>query len=536
MVERQAFDVVVHRPADADHLLGRCRYLGTGINHPDRDVLLADEQPLATVIGDAALGLAVQFEAPHQLTVRLAGLAIEAVLDEGAVLVVGDRIGDTLAVLEHAQAVDIAQRRGDLADIAEHPACAVDGEQVQAVVVSVAGHGQVHALAAEAETAAHIDVVQPADGQALQLAAFQVVHHQPALLVGAEHAALRRIARIDPDRRVIGGVPQTGHRAGLHRCRQTDDGFGMRQCLWLPRQLGAMQALLVRQQQVDSFGRATRADAFRLIEAVQRQHAVRLPTRFALAVEVQRRRLGIQGQQTTRHQRHASRHLCQRAERLDQIDRLTLQRRLGIRRVAPEADVLLVNVELPGLVIGLAEGALRRQAEPAHAPCFTEQAALAAHQPLLADTFLAEQEYEVVARAVAVQAQPLDGKRGARQIQRLAPGPVVIQADQHRLLALALHGGQQQAPTFEAMVEALETPAVLGQCVAGLAQQAQALLVQLDALGMRPGAIAGQQLRVFEAGLRRRGDAQLRTLWRLVLTGGLAGGQGDAQAEQQGFG
>ncbi len=86
------------------------------------------------------------------------------------------------------------------------------------------------------------------------------------------------------------------------------------------------------------------------------------------------------------------------------------------------------------------------------------------------------------------------------------------------------------------MVEALEPPAVLGQCVAGLVQQVQALLVQLDALGMRPGAIAGQQLRVFEAGLRRRGDAQLRTLWRLVLTGGLAGGQGDAQAEQQGFG
>jgi hypothetical protein len=28
----------------------------------------------------------------------------------------------------------------------------------------------------------------------------------------------------------------------------------------------------------------------------------------------------------------------------------------------------------------------------------------------------------------------------------------------------------------------------------------------------------------------------LRALWRLVLTGGLAGGQGDAQAEQQGFG
>ena len=101
----------------------------------------------------------------------------------------------------------------------------------------------------------------------------------------------------------------------------------MRQCLWLPRQLGAMQALLVRQQQFDSFGGATRADAFRLIEAFQRQHAVRLPTRFALAIEVQRRSLGIQGQQTTRYQRHASRHLCQRAERLDQIDRFTLQRR-----------------------------------------------------------------------------------------------------------------------------------------------------------------------------------------------------------------
>ena len=131
---------------------------------------------------------------------------------------------------------------------------------------------------------------------------------------------------------------------------------------------------------------------------------------------MQHRGFGIERQQSARHQGHARCGMGQAAERLAQIDRLTLQRRLGVGRVAPEADVLLVDVELPGDVIGLAVGALRRQAEPAHPACFTEQAALAADQPLLADTLLAEQEQEVVARAVAVQAQPLDGECGARQV------------------------------------------------------------------------------------------------------------------------
>ncbi len=68
----------------------------------------------------------------------------------------------------------------------------------------------------------------------------------------------------------------------------------------------------------------------------------------------------------------------QAAERLAQIDRLALQRRLGVGRVTPEADGLLVDVKLPTGIVRLAEGALRRQAEPAHPSRLTEQAALTA--------------------------------------------------------------------------------------------------------------------------------------------------------------
>ncbi len=109
---------------------------------------------------------------------------------------------------------------------------------------------------------------------------------------------------------------------------------------------------------------------------------------------------------------------------------------------------------------------------------------------MLADALLTEQKHEVVVRAVAVQAQPLDGECGARQVQRLAPGTRGIQADQHRLLALALDRGEQQALAVDAMVQSFEAPGVARQAVTGGVQQLQALVIDLHTVGAGPGGVA----------------------------------------------
>ena len=141
------------------------------IQGPHRDVLLADEQALVAVIGDAAFRLAGDLELARQGGLHAAAAAVEAVLHEGAVLVVGDRMDDPIGLLEQAQAIDVAQRRRRQAEVAEFPTGAVDGEELQGVAVAVAGHGQVDALPTEVEAGAQIDVVQATDAQVLQLPA-----------------------------------------------------------------------------------------------------------------------------------------------------------------------------------------------------------------------------------------------------------------------------------------------------------------------------------------------------------------------------
>ncbi len=88
---------------------------------------------------------------------------------------------------------------------------------------------------------------------------------------------------------------------------------------------------------------------------------------------------------------------------------------------------------------------------------------MASHQPLLADTLLTNQENEIIAGTVAIQAQPFDGEGRTRQIERLTPGALGIQADQHRLLTLALDGSQQQPLLVRAMVEPFEAPGIFSK-------------------------------------------------------------------------
>ncbi|MCY1306963.1 hypothetical protein D9M70_568540 [compost metagenome] len=93
--------------------LGGC--IGPGIQGPDADVLLADEQALALVVGDAALGLAGHLELAHQAAGDRAAGAVQAVLQEGAVLAVGEGIELARRRLVQADTVDFLERRAYLA-------------------------------------------------------------------------------------------------------------------------------------------------------------------------------------------------------------------------------------------------------------------------------------------------------------------------------------------------------------------------------------------------------------------------------------
>src|SRR5690554_5863862 len=202
LIEGQPLDIRLDRPADTDHP----GHLGGGVlsgsQGPDRFAFLADEQALAQVIHHAAFGLGSDGKLAYQLAAQFALTAVQAVLHKAPVLVVGDGIDDAVTALAQAQAVDFIQRGGNLAQFAELAAGRVDGKCMQAVVVAVAGHRQIHPRRAELEAVAHIDVVQPTAGQILQLAALQVVDRQAVALVGTQHPGPGGVARVQPDCRV----------------------------------------------------------------------------------------------------------------------------------------------------------------------------------------------------------------------------------------------------------------------------------------------------------------------------------------------
>ena len=529
----------MQRAAHGDHLLQRGRGFGAGIEGPHGGIFLADIQTLVAVVGHATFGLAGYFELAYLLATRCAGGAVEAVLQEGAVLVVSDGVDRTLAVLKQAQAVDVAQRRGDLANIVKLAAARVDGEQVQAVVIAVAGHRQIHPTAAQLEAITHIDVVQAAHRQVLHLLASQVVDTQAALLVGAQHAARGRLGGIDPDRRIVGGIAEARHRIGLHLHRQNGNRRCRRRCLGLPVEVQLPRALFIGDQYLHASIGDAGADPLRLVEPFERQHGFALPVAASLSIQVQRRRFGIEQQQATRHLRHAGCGFGKATERLAQVHRRAQQRCLGSRGVMPEANAFLVDVERCVLVIHLAVATFRRQTQPAHTLRRGQRALGDGHQPLLADALFAQQKGEVVARLVAEQAQALDGERGFRNVHRLAPAPLAIQPQQQRLLAARIEGGDQQALCAGAVIQPLETP--LESChypPLGIEQlHAARALADLQPVRARPEGIVGEELRMFGVQHRAFDRRQFGQRGIESLGGrlGLARGQGDAEAQEHGF-
>ena len=197
LIQAQALDIGLQQLADLEHADQLGRLLGAGVQGPYAGVFFADKQALVAVVGDAAFRLAGDLEAAHLLALHLAlGIAAQAVLQEGAVLAIGEGVQLVAVRLEQADAVDLLERRADLAGLAQLTAGAVDGEQADAVVVTITGHGEVDTLVAEGKVAAHIDVVQAPDRQLLQQLAVEVIAEQALFLVGAQHPRQRWICGV----------------------------------------------------------------------------------------------------------------------------------------------------------------------------------------------------------------------------------------------------------------------------------------------------------------------------------------------------
>jgi len=102
--------------------------IGTSVHRPHPHVFFADKQALALVVGHAAFRLAVDLELAHQLTLHTAIRGAQAVLQEGAVLAVGDGIDLAAGGLIQADAIDFLERRRHFTGFAQLAALAVDAE------------------------------------------------------------------------------------------------------------------------------------------------------------------------------------------------------------------------------------------------------------------------------------------------------------------------------------------------------------------------------------------------------------------------
>ena len=107
----------------------------------------------------------------------------------------------------HGVAVDI-DAGVDAADLDQRALDGIDLVDVDVVGIALAHRNQVHALSAEHEAVADIDVVMSAATDELELGTVQRVDMQTAAraLVGADDQAERWVGRVDPDRRVVGGA------------------------------------------------------------------------------------------------------------------------------------------------------------------------------------------------------------------------------------------------------------------------------------------------------------------------------------------
>ena len=296
---------------------------------------------------------------------------------------------------------------------------------------------------------------------------------------------------MNPDRRVIRRIALTADRVGLALGGDFRQHWRRRDGLGLPRQFSLIEVagVVVAQQQLPAFD----CQVFRLRHTRQAQARLCDPAFALLLEQLQLRSLWIKRDHTTRHQRHGTG--CALGI-VEQRHRDAFHLGFRVRRVGPPADVLLIDQQLIGGVVHLAELRRRRQRQAAYTLGLCQQRRTIAHQPLLALALFAHQENKQVGRRVAIQAQAVDRIVAGRQVQRRAPAFAgAIQADQHGLLALVIQGGHQHLGPGGAGVEAAEVTLETRQFGAFVIEQQQAVA---GAGGQAFGAVGqeGQRLGV----------------------------------------
>ena len=524
--------------ADLEHADQLGRLLGAGVQGPHAGVFFTDKQALVAVVGDAAFRLAGDLKAAHLFALYLAlGIAAQAVLQEGAVLAIGEGVQLVAVRLEQADAVDFLERRADLAGLAQLTAGTADGEQAEAVVIAIAGHGQIDTLVAEGEVAAHIDVVQAPDRQLLEQLAVQIVTEQALFLVGAQHPRQARISGVQPDRRIIGGIAVAAHRLALAQRRDIGQQRRQGQRRRLPVQLAEVETPggVVLQQQLQALGGTPRVQPLGLLQAVQHQVGHGLPGIALLLIEMQARRLRVQRQQAAGLAVHGADRALHATERRTQIDRLTRHIGLGLGRIGPQADAFFVDEQPIGGVVGLAilGAGWRRQAAQAQRRGI--QPSAVTHQPLFALTVFTEQEQMQVAGLIAVQAQP--GHRVVARRQRLRRAPLAagrVERHQHRLLGGAVQAGNDQLLALGAAVQAGIAASQASQWLTVGGQQQQAFALAGGQAQVMPQAIqlGGQKAYILGLDLGRGApgaELQARLAGRLVAAGEHGAGQQQSQ-------
>jgi hypothetical protein len=152
---------------------------------------------------------------------------------DGAIFAVQERVEAAVCrtmVHTHARISVTGDRsRGNRLELAAGRIDLVDRKAVRGPVI---GSDERDGAAAERKAGAQVDVVDLAIGAILDLVAGQVVDRQAAMLIGAEDRTQRWIARMHPDRGVVGRIATVWHgrcfdgcTGGLSKC----SGIGL---LW----------------------------------------------------------------------------------------------------------------------------------------------------------------------------------------------------------------------------------------------------------------------------------------------------------------
>ena len=190
---------------------------------PDPDVLLAHVEATQLVVTDAAFGLRSKRPATHQRR-----------LDQPVPVCVGES-----ELSDHTGAIDdervestvdrtVVQAQPLTADSGVDAPCSAVGhvgqaecgrvDAVEAEAVAV-GADQLDLAPAGGEVVTDVDVAEETLADALDARAGEVVDLQPASLVVGDHRRSRRVAAVEPDGWVVGGVACRRDRLGLDRCR-----------------------------------------------------------------------------------------------------------------------------------------------------------------------------------------------------------------------------------------------------------------------------------------------------------------------------